>query len=354
MKISNIHKVLDIASKSNKTVLLLGQVGIGKTFSVYSWAEEWAERQGKKLVKYGDKIDGDSLIFVEIVPSRIESVDLNGVLRIVDGEAKYVPLHWAVELQRRGGIIFVDEFTTAPDDVQASLMKLVQERRAGDIVFEKNVVIICAGNDASQSRLARRLGEPLRAGKMLIVNVEASTVEEWIHYMIRKGKINNDIFAFLFANKQYFVYDEEMLLVRPRSWENIVDVFGSEIIIGDEVTLALAQGYLGREITAKLQQFIKYKSQMLKLDELQEWNVNARIKFEEADNNVKMLSALQLISEDLERYSKFIEYLAEKYEELLMLIMSSKTYDEFVSLLTIEKISNKIIEMVEKIQRLRS
>lgn len=82
-----------------------------------------------------------------IVASAHEAVDFTGLPIAVDDEVVYAPLKWATDLAaaERGGLLFIDEFTTA-GSAQKALLRIVNERYVGKVHLGDHVSVIAAAN----------------------------------------------------------------------------------------------------------------------------------------------------------------------------------------------------------------
>jgi hypothetical protein len=118
---------LDKILASGVPVLLWGPPGVGKTAHVYELGRR------------------DKIKVVGLVASLYEPADFAGYPVPAKDKMRFLPPSWVGELSE-GGILFLDEINTAPPAVQAALLRVVLERRVGDVKLPDRVRIIAAAN----------------------------------------------------------------------------------------------------------------------------------------------------------------------------------------------------------------
>lgn len=141
-------EALTLAVAADLPVLLWGEPGIGKTAA---------------LTQLAQSLD---LPLTTVIASVHEPSDFSGLPIVGDDPAKHgvpmAPPDWAVRLVRAGrGLLFLDELSTAPPAVQASLLRLVLERRIGSLKLPPGVRIVAAANPRSSAADGWELSPPL-------------------------------------------------------------------------------------------------------------------------------------------------------------------------------------------------
>lgn len=141
-------EALALAVAADLPVLLWGEPGIGKTAALTQLAADL------------------DLPLTTVIASVHEPSDFSGLPIIGDDPAEngvpMAPPDWAVRLVRAGrGLLFLDELSTAPPAVQAALLRLVLERRIGNIRLPRGVRIVAAANPRSSAADGWELSPPL-------------------------------------------------------------------------------------------------------------------------------------------------------------------------------------------------
>lgn len=179
--------------------MLWGEPGIGKSSLVTQVAKH--ELQYERVVK--------------LIASKLRPEDLSGVpFPYEPGYSKFHPPLWLFLLTKRGQewaadqhrrrvtkgettgdfhplgntVLFLDELTLAPQDIQAPLLSLIEDRTLGaeELELEDNVRLVAAGNRATHGAFARPLSAPMKT--RLAPHLEVvPTFDEWITYARQMG-----------------------------------------------------------------------------------------------------------------------------------------------------------------------
>ncbi|MEU3957841.1 MoxR family ATPase [Streptomyces achromogenes] len=139
---------LTLAVAADLPVLLWGEPGIGKTAA---------------LTQLAASLD---LPLTTVIASVHEPSDFSGLPVLGDDPAvrgvPMAPPRWAVELVRAGrGLLFLDELSTATPAVQAALLRVVLERRVGELRLPPGVRIVAAANPRASAADGWDLSPPL-------------------------------------------------------------------------------------------------------------------------------------------------------------------------------------------------
>jgi MoxR-like ATPase len=142
----SVRAALAIAVAARVPVLLWGGAGLGKSSAVREMAA------------------GAGLLCETVIASIREPSDFAGLPVVAeDGKAvSFAPPSWAQRLSSAGGgILFLDEISTAPPAVQAALLRVVLERTVGDLSLPDDVSVVAAANPPEQAADGWDISPPL-------------------------------------------------------------------------------------------------------------------------------------------------------------------------------------------------
>jgi hypothetical protein len=99
---------------------------------------------------------------LEVVLASIrEPADFSGLPVIREDGVELCAPSWAHRLAKEGGILFLDEISTAPPAVQAALLRVVLDRVVGDLTLPDSIAVIAAANPPDQAANGWDLSAPL-------------------------------------------------------------------------------------------------------------------------------------------------------------------------------------------------
>lgn len=161
--------LISVALAANQTVLLIGDPGVGKSAIVY----QAAQRLGMPL-------------FV-LLGATLDPTDIGGLpVRSQDGDRVVrLPLDEIHECSQRPGVLFLDEISAAPGPVQAALLRLILERKAGSVTLHPETRVVAACNPPEQAPAGFDLSAPL-VGRMAVIKFRPEE-KEVLDYLGRMG-----------------------------------------------------------------------------------------------------------------------------------------------------------------------
>jgi len=358
------------------SILLLGAPGIGKSTAVREVAEELAEMKGLHFYEYDDteaeKIlrDDKAFVFLDLRLTEVEPSDLIGIPRDVDGAVAYKPLLWARVLNKRPGVLFLDEITNVQRlDVISASYKIVLDRRAGFVKFHPEVKIVAAGNRPEESSVANMLPAPL-INRFLVIDVDPPTIQEWRDWMTKTygDRWDTMIYGFLaaFRDEGYFIKvpkDPETLenFPTPRSWTGLALKL-YRLTKGGEVPREKFKdviiGSVGSEVGYKFIGFVKTRVDLKAL-------LDNPHMFKDLNIEAKYMTSLMLAGNipksikkraEMDKILKLVDVMTEESPEYIILTamsMPQKKLQEFLTVLFRYNISyldilSEIIELRER------
>lgn len=220
---------LKICIKAKLVANVLGSPGIGKSSIIAQVADYF------------------KLKLIDIRLAQCDPCDLNGMPYVKDGIASWTPFNVfpledsPIPEGYKGWLILFDEMNSAPLSVQSATYKIVLDRYVGQHKLHKNVVMVCAGNLASDKAVVNRLSTAMQS-RLIHLHLELEH-EHWLNWAI--GKIDYRIISYIeFSPSSLNTFKpnhDEYTFASARTWE-----FVSKIITGiDKPSLALICGAIG-------------------------------------------------------------------------------------------------------------
>ena len=229
-------------------VMIWGPPGVGKSTVVKTLAKEMG------------------VGFVDIRLAQMESIDIRG-LPVPDKEKKnvqWLPSSIFPTDNTKGGIIFLDELSACPKDVQVAAYELILDRQlgGGDIYKVPNKwLIVAAGNRAEDGAVSTTMSSALTS-RMMHVELEADA-NEWSEWAISHDVYPTVAGFIKFKPKMLFDMEERNLqggFPTPRTWERVSETCK---MIKNETRLRKAvAGLVGVAAAREFMEFHKMSSQM--------------------------------------------------------------------------------------------
>lgn len=230
-------------SSSLPPVMVWGAPGVGKSTIVKSLAKEMG------------------LGFVDVRLAQMESIDIRG-LPLPDKEkhcVQWLPSSIFPTDNSKGGIIFLDELSAAPKDVQVASYELILDRQlgGGDIYkVPTKWVIVAAGNRSCDRAVSTTMSSAL-ANRMMHLEIEANA-QDWVAWAVANG-VHPSVIGFIQFKPQLLLSVDDQNLERgfptPRSWERVSEMV--KILKNETLLRKAVYGLVGVPAGQQFMEFFK-------------------------------------------------------------------------------------------------
>ena len=215
VRIARFLRTLDIMDQAGDRVpgLMLSHAGFGKTSTVRLYASYYDYN------------------CIELVPSQYSADDIVGV-QVYDTGVNHLVrkapswfrrLKETVASNGKRTILFIDEITTCNPYIQGPLLDLIFSRSIGEEKLPDNVMVIAAGNYASDLNGEFTMSSPL-VNRFVLLNLSEDDfdVKETLDGAFRNLKTPEDIEKFLeLKNDKYLAYNYDAFIEWLYSSNNV-------------------------------------------------------------------------------------------------------------------------------------
>jgi hypothetical protein len=190
---------------------LWGPPGVGKSDCIYQIADNISKKTGKRVV------------VTDIRLSLFSPIDLRGV-PVADQQKEFTvwlkpKIFELDESEDTINILFFDELSSAPQQVQAAAYQIVLDRRIGEHKFPDNCIIMGAGNRTIDRSVVFRMPNAL-ANRLQHYEITVD-FEAWREWAIN-NKIHPSILGYIaFDNSKLCCEEisaEQIAFTSPREW----------------------------------------------------------------------------------------------------------------------------------------
>ena len=184
---------------------------------------------------------------------------------------------------RDGWLVFFDEFPSAPRSVQAAAYKILLDRMVGQRKLHPNVVIVCAGNLATDKAIVNPIGTALQS-RLVHIEMEID-FDGWMKEVAMKEGYDKRIISFLGANPSSLMNfnpdHTDKTFDCPRTWEFVNKLLKSSPDM-DERRTPLFAGAISSTTAAAFFQFVKVFDSLIKMSDILKDPLNCPVPRENA------------------------------------------------------------------------
>lgn len=254
--------------KLNKSMIVVGRTGIGKSMSFKNAAKRIAQEKNKSFVEWNDistekkreVIEKANIyyVFVDLRLTQMAPEDLKGLPKMSEGVVEWLPNMWAKALSLSEGMVIFDEINLAPPSLQATVYQILLDRQIGELPLNKGVFVVGAGNLTEDRAGVYEMPKPVRT-RAGVFELKIPTKEEFTDYAI-KSKMDARVISYInkFPSRIFVENEKTDDVICPRGWETVSTVImglDSKKELGD---IALySSGVLGEAGSIEFEAFIK-------------------------------------------------------------------------------------------------
>ena len=191
---SEVPDFLRYARTENAVLFLWGPPGCAKSSTVQQGAEAFAKENGWTFVNDTNGIDAvddpaNTFTLIDNRAATDDSSDVKGFgwLDEVNKKTTFLPPDRLPHADHHGhqGILFLDDFTQAPEMVSAGYSQLILDKHVGNYHLPDGWQIVVAGNRASDRASTKKIGNHV-LNRCLHAEMVPS-IKDWSAYELARG-----------------------------------------------------------------------------------------------------------------------------------------------------------------------
>lgn len=254
--------------------------------------------------------------------SLMDPVDLKGFPVPKDGLMSWLPPDFLphedpkAKKKKSKGILFLDEFNTAPAQVQAAAYQLILNRRIGDYVLPEGWSILAAGNRTSDRSVVHAMPAAL-ATRLVHIDCEVD-VEDWIDWAI-KNNISDTTRGYIRWRSKHLCIDKIEAGMRslptPRTWAMVDQIVTQTKGLDFETMTQLVAGTVGEGCAAEYMGFMREQANLPNIDAI-ELNPEKTLVPEQPSTRYAVISMLEakVTASNIDRYMKYVSRMNKEFE----------------------------------------
>jgi len=285
---SSRNKVLELSSVNPSRLKLAIKHSIARKRPLFIWGQPGIGKSD--LVAEVARSQGCPLIDIRL--PLMEPTDIRGIpyladVKVYDKEGNLVrdeqgvpitdkQFRWSTpsdlptdEMSR--ALVFFDEMSAAPPSVQAATYQIILNRRIGNYVMPKDVVIVAAGNRVKDKGVAYNMPMPL-ANRFTHLTLEVDK-DDWLEWATL-NRVHKDVVGYINFQggdlNQFNPSAEGYAFATPRSWYFASELLQEEGVDGKLIDTSLPSDVLGDMIKGTIGEgvgtkFMTYRNQAANL-----------------------------------------------------------------------------------------
>ena len=285
---SSRNKVLELSSVNPSRLKLAIKHSIARKRPLFIWGQPGIGKSD--LVAEVARSQGRPLIDIRL--PLMEPTDIRGIpyladVKVYDKEGNLVrdeqgvpitdkQFRWSTpsdlptdEMSR--ALVFFDEMSAAPPSVQAATYQIILNRRIGNYVMPKDVVIVAAGNRVKDKGVAYNMPMPL-ANRFTHLTLEVDK-DDWLEWATL-NRVHKDVVGYINFQggdlNQFNPSAEGYAFATPRSWYFASELLQEEGVDGKLIDTSLPSDVLGDMIKGTIGEgvgtkFMTYRNQAANL-----------------------------------------------------------------------------------------